>query len=174
MRDADDLLLQELRADDRGLVAFVRFTPGWSRARPVSCSADEEFVVLSGSLEFNGITIAPGSLLRVPAGATRRSISSEHGCVAIAWFHGVPHWRSETLSTSKPNLAPVPLGALPDGSTTYTGETKWTVHHSLSGETASAPCELIDLQTPAWTDLATGIPEPVSKHRHLRRTGRCS
>jgi hypothetical protein len=171
MLHADDLSVHPLRADGRGLTAFVQFVPGWTRHRPVSCTVDEQFVVLAGTLQINDAVAGAGSLVHVPAGTPRTSTSTEEGCLAIAWFGGIPRWHTEEPVPPSP-LLPVALDRLGGGQAVCHGPVTWTVLPELRGGPSARSCELVDLDDPGWTPLLAGAPEPVSAHRHLRRSER--
>src|SRR5690606_31433543 len=60
---------------------FVRDVPG-------GYVDAEEFLVLDGWLELEGVRRVPGHLVHVPAGFVRSHVHTEQGCTALAWFGG--------------------------------------------------------------------------------------
>ncbi|MGY1700532.1 hypothetical protein [Geodermatophilus sp. SYSU D00766] len=86
-------------------VQLVEFPAGWHRPAAGHFPVDEEFVVLRGSLELSGVAVLAGDHALVPAGALRAdSAVGPEGCLAVAWFDGVPEWRR--------GAAPAPSGAI--------------------------------------------------------------
>ena len=77
-------------ADTGACSALMRYPPGWSRKGPEHIRADEEFFVLDGSLEMDGEIYEADSYAFLPAGWTRRSMSSRTGCVLLAFYSHEP------------------------------------------------------------------------------------
>lgn len=71
---------------------LVRFPPGWSRPVTGHYLVDEEFWVIEGDLEMNGIAYAPGAGAQVSAGTPRSATRSADGALTLARFAGPPHW----------------------------------------------------------------------------------
>ena len=78
--------------DDHALRAFVRFPAGWSRPGAGHYMVPEEFLILDGDLSLNGITWETGGYAWIPALRVRSGTHSGIGCLAFAWFGGVPRW----------------------------------------------------------------------------------
>lgn len=70
------------------------FPAGFERTVPGGYAAAEEFLVLDGELELEGRVLRRGDLTVVPAGYPRTAMRSEHGCLILAWFGGMPDFRS--------------------------------------------------------------------------------
>lgn len=86
-------------------VLAVEFPAGWRRPAAGHFLVDEEFLVLRGRLEISGVGVEAGDVAVVPAGALRAgSAAGTEGCLAVAWFGGVPGWR--------PGPAPDPSGPI--------------------------------------------------------------
>ena len=77
---------------DGGFRAFVRFPAGWFRPDVGHYAVAEEFLVLEGELELNGISRKRGDLAWIPAWTLRRDLGSTTGCLVFAWFGGTPRW----------------------------------------------------------------------------------
>ena len=171
MLHADPLQIHSLRRGDTTSVLFVRFSPGWERRGPVSCAAAEEFVVLDGILELNGLLLGPGSVAHVPAGAVRATTSSTAGCTAVAWFLGPPWWDDAAPgSEAAPPLTWHPWDE-PVGADWSTPAATWSRLRPHDSGPDAAGAEAVDLDERAWLPLQVG--EPLLHrpgHRMLRRT----
>ena len=73
-----------------GSSLVLRYPPGWRRTTPEALAADEEFFVLSGSLEINGRTYRDLTYGFLPAGHLRESASSPDGAVVLTFFEHEP------------------------------------------------------------------------------------
>lgn len=69
---------------------LMRYAPGWSREGPEHILADEEFFVIEGALDMDGHRYTADSYAFLPAGWTRHEMSSESGCVVIAFYNCEP------------------------------------------------------------------------------------
>ncbi len=74
-------------------VSLVEFPPGWSRDISGSYAVAEEFVVLRGALEMNGLRHQVGEWVFVPGDARREATRTPEGALALAWFGGIPTWQ---------------------------------------------------------------------------------
>lgn len=77
---------------DHGFRAFVRFPHGWSRPGMGHYPVPEEFIVLEGALALNGHTWRAGGYAWIPAHHARSDTRTPAGCLAFAWFGGLPRW----------------------------------------------------------------------------------
>src|SRR5438067_1465332 len=68
----------------------VRYPPGWGREGPEHVVTDEEFLVLRGGLEINGVLYDELAYGFLPAGHVRRSSSSAQGALVLTFFDGEP------------------------------------------------------------------------------------
>ena len=75
---------------DGACSALMRYPPGWSREGPEHIVADEEFYVLEGSLRMDDQLYAADSYAFLPAGWSRRSMSSAEGCVLLVFYDREP------------------------------------------------------------------------------------
>lgn len=84
--------VRELSVDDEtgGSSLVIRYPPGWQRTGPEHLTTDEEFIVLSGSLEINGRPYDPLAYGFFPAGYVRSSSSSPHGALVLTFFEKEP------------------------------------------------------------------------------------
>lgn len=79
------------RDDETGASSLLlRYPPGWRREEPEHLLADEEFFVLSGSLEINGAHYHDLCYGFFPAGHVRESASSPDGALVLTFFEGEP------------------------------------------------------------------------------------
>lgn len=106
-----------------------RFAPGFERLTLGGFRCSEEFLVLEGELELEGITYVCGDLTVVPAHLLRTEMRSPRGCLLLAWFGGPADFRA-------PDELDGPDGA--DGA---------VVSARTSDRTVSLPCSPVG----AWT-----------------------
>jgi hypothetical protein len=66
------------------------FPRGFERVVPGGYAAAEEFLVLEGELELEGVVYRRGDLTVVPAAYPRTAMRSTGGCRVLAWFAGPP------------------------------------------------------------------------------------
>lgn len=87
-----DVEVRTLSRDEEtgGSSLVLRYPAGWHRDEPEHRLADEEFFVLSGSLEINGNRYHDLCYGFLPAGYVRRSASSANGAVVLTFFENEP------------------------------------------------------------------------------------
>ncbi len=79
------------RDDETGASSLiVRYPPGWQREGPEYLLVDEEFFVLSGSLEINGASYHDLCYGFFPAGHVRERASSPNRSIVLTFFEGEP------------------------------------------------------------------------------------
>jgi hypothetical protein len=74
---------------------ILRIPAGWRHDGPRWLDADEEFMVLDGSLELNGKTLDMDCYAFLPAGTERRHAASADGASIIAFYSKTPAWLSQ-------------------------------------------------------------------------------
>ena len=91
-RSRPGVSVRRLSADDEtgGSSLVIRYPPGWQRMGPEHLTTDEEFIVLSGSLEINGRTYDQLAYGFFPAGYVRTSSSSLQGALVLTFFESEP------------------------------------------------------------------------------------
>ena len=78
---------------DTGAASVILSIPaGWQHDGPRWLNADEEFMVLDGSLELNGKTLDMDCYAFLPAGSERRHAASPNGASIIAFYSKTPDW----------------------------------------------------------------------------------
>jgi hypothetical protein len=77
--------------ENRASVSLVRFPAGWQRPSSGHYTVAEEFVVLEGAVEV-GSTYRAGDYAYLPPRSMRAGSRSPDGCLALAYFSGVPQW----------------------------------------------------------------------------------
>jgi len=82
------LLSIDATAGDSSLI--VRHPAGWRATAAHHLDVDEEFFVLEGAIEINGICYERGCYAHLPKGFTRWKSESPQGCVALTFFSGRP------------------------------------------------------------------------------------
>jgi hypothetical protein len=144
--------------------SLVRFPAGWTR--PVSgwYSADEEILIIEGSLQMSGVAHRTGDYAYVPASYLRSSTSTEDGCLVLAWFSGKPIWQED--SAHGPGYDParlvevtwseLPIQSGPCGYGRCVREEGTASSWILTGEEpirASSPVDLFSLTDRTWTQV---------------------
>ena len=77
--------------DETGAAStMVRYPAGWSRTGPEHLDADEELLVLDGTIEINGVNYTELCYAHLPAGHTRPSASSPGGAVTLTFVSRQP------------------------------------------------------------------------------------
>lgn len=81
-----------LSIDEAGTDAttVVRYPAGWSRPNPEHLTAHEEFLVLDGALEINGIRYEAQHFGFLPAGYVRERAASPEGATVLTMFYDAP------------------------------------------------------------------------------------
>lgn len=92
---------------------LVRYPAGWRREVDEILSEDEEFFVISGSLQVGGQSYQRYSYAHLPAGHFRSGMHSPEGAVVLTFFTGVPEHRA--ASGHSPDLAEERVIAYLDG-----------------------------------------------------------
>lgn len=172
-----DVEIVRLHADPetKASVSLVRFPPGWQRPVDGHYGVHEEIVIVDGQLELTGVTYRPGDYGFVPKGGLRSMTTTPEGCVALAWFSGVPTWTSSSDDDPKgerchATLADLRVGA-PGLLLRQSGEgTCWLASGIADGAVADVDTENVDLTawTWAWTDAGESLP-PVAGPVLVRR-----
>ncbi len=69
---------------------IVKYPPGWRRSVSEHLAAEEEFLILDGSLEVNGVSYSRHGYGCLPALSARQHMSSEGGAVVLTMFSSSP------------------------------------------------------------------------------------
>jgi hypothetical protein len=69
-----------------------QFPRGFERVVAGGYAAAEEFLVLEGELELEGVLYGRGHLTVVPAAYPRTAMRAPDGCRVLAWFGGLPEF----------------------------------------------------------------------------------
>ncbi|MSO65955.1 MAG: hypothetical protein EXQ85_09225 [Alphaproteobacteria bacterium] len=87
-----DLSVKVLSVDDRNgeCSLIVRYPAGWTRAKPQYCEADEEFLVLAGAIEIDGVVYGERSYACLPAGLVRNRVATPAGAVLLTFYNYGP------------------------------------------------------------------------------------
>ena len=85
--------MARLRVEPDGAFwALVRFPPGWARAVTGHYQHEEQFWILEGELEMNGLRYPAGEGETVPSGGERANTATPKGALAVVRFGGPPRW----------------------------------------------------------------------------------
>ena len=161
--------------------SLVRFPAGWERPVDGNYSVDEEILVLDGELIVTGVSYTPGVYGWIARGGLRRLSATPTGCVALAWFSGIPTWSSTAddlattpsvridLNNARPGSSPSPFGAMGRRIRESTAGSCWSVsgppHHRASSDT-----EVFDLKDRRWCRVDAGETPPLWPGRLLVRS----
>lgn len=124
---------------------IARFPAAWILRSPFSLSCDEEFFVLQGSFEANGICYGKGDYAYFPAGLVRDGVKSETGCDVLSFFESdlfviqpgelsadtemeisrLPSGEMDWSAATDPNVASSLIGRKLLRPDTATGERTW-------------------------------------------------
>ncbi len=86
-------------AETGACTCLTRYAPGWSREGDEFMSATEEFYVLEGAIEINGIQFGTDHYGYLPRGVLRRTMSSPQGAVVLTFFDAQPDTHPVTADT---------------------------------------------------------------------------
>lgn len=143
--------------DDFALLA--RFPVGFVRDEPGGYHAAETFLVLEGSMEFDGRVVTPGDLTHVPAECLRVRMATEEGCTALAFFSGPATFLApDELGECRLEISTVRVPGAAPGTLHSTPEAEWTVDEEADGEA-------VDLRMTRWAFDGQGVTGPVLSRR---------
>lgn len=149
--------------------AIVRFPQGWLRDVRGAYASAEEFVLLDGTLEMNGLRHVPGRAVRVPQHGVRWHTESPGGALALAWFSGPAKWeRVDEHADDETTVAhwddadeePSPLATPGRRLWQADGHELWYVT-DLAPTPAPADTEVLalDARAYAWVERGKPLPE---------------
>ena len=81
--------------DDGACTCLIRYAPGWARQADEYLDTAEEFYVLDGELEVNGLTFKADHYGHIPKYALRHSMSTRGGAVVLTFFDAQPQFHTE-------------------------------------------------------------------------------
>lgn len=90
IRPGVDSKVLSLDAEDGACSLLVRYPSGWRCERSGALSADEEFLVLSGTLAVGGRVYGEYAYAHLPAGYERGPMDCANGAVALTFFSRQP------------------------------------------------------------------------------------
>ncbi len=153
------------------LTMLARFPAGFARLTAGGYEATEEFLVVHGKLEFEGVTYGRGALTYIPARHLRTRMVAPGGCTVLAWWGG----SAEFLLAERLD-EPVDDGitsVVPDadcgGKVLSAGGATWTTHLTVPGEPLTDG-DFVDLALTRWQRAAAPVPlAPPFLHRSATR-----
>lgn len=134
------------------VATLCRFPAGFRRDVVGGYLAAEEFLMLDGKLELEGVIYQRGDLVFVPASYKRTRAVVPHGCTVLAWFSGLADFiTAEKLNESDPGpIRATSVFELSDSEVMTTSHSKWTYlgqgRPVISGENV----ELITTDLSTW------------------------
>ncbi|GAA0715588.1 hypothetical protein Drose_23750 [Dactylosporangium roseum] len=153
--------IELVRLDSTGdtFAILGRFPAGFERVRPGGYLAGEEFIVLTGFLDLEGVRRHPGDLTYVPPRFLRTDMRAPEGCTVLAWFGGPAVFRpAEQLDGAvMDGIVTVSVKGAAAGPLLSTPGADWVVH--APGEPVTeAEGDSVDVGLTWWHRLAAGAP----------------
>jgi hypothetical protein len=150
----------------RSSIGFVRFPAGWERPTDGHYPVDEELVVLDGELHLTGTVYRAGEYGWVPGGGLRRATATPTGCLALAYFSGIPMWVESGEDRPWEPRQQLKLASVPSGLLRRSSTGSCEFHDGLGPEVVAAadhPREVVTvgLDGLRWTWQLIGAGEPL-------------
>jgi hypothetical protein len=142
------------------LSMLARFPAGFARLAPGGYAATEEFLVIDGALDFEGVRHARGSLVHVPAAFLRTSLVSPDGRTVLAWWGGPAEFLSvdRLRDPVQEGLIALEVASAGPGTILSAGLVTWTRHES--GAPPPAVGDAVDLALTRWHRTTARPPDP--------------
>ncbi len=150
-----------LQSSPGTLSMLARFPVGFARLTPGGYAATEEFLVIEGELEFEGVRHMPGSLAFIPARFLRTSLVAPGGCTVLAWWGGPAEFlpADRLVEHVRDGMTAVDVPSAPPGLLLSAGPVTWRRH--LPGDaTPSAGADVVDLALTRWHRTSARPPSP--------------
>jgi hypothetical protein len=162
--------------------SLVRFPGDWGRSVDCFYAVHEEIIVLEGELAVSGVSYTPGVYGFIPTAALRFASSTPGGCLALAWFGGIPLGLTEDeaaqrvvppslrhdLHTEHLHTDQSPLGPLGTRLRSSEQGSCWLVD-GVDGGTAGFAVEVLHIPTWKWTRVEAGAALPNLEGRTILR-----
>lgn len=151
---------------------LCRFPPGFERAVPGGYLVAEEFLVLSGELELEGVLYSPGCLTVIPACYLRQHMSAQGEVTVLAWFGGPAVFRAPAElgdSAIAGDIISVQVTADSSRELLRTSEARWTLREFTGEAEPVVGSDLIDLGLQAWRHVSDENPFRELRGSHVER-----
>jgi hypothetical protein len=162
--------------------SLVRFPGDWGRSVDCFYAVHEEIVVLEGELLVSGVSYTAGVYGFIPTAALRFASATPGGCLALAWFGGIPLGLTDEeaaqrvvpsslrhdLRTEHLHTDQSPVGPLGTKLRTSEQGSCWLVDR-LAGGIAGFAVEVLHIPTWEWSRVEVGEELPVLEGRTILR-----
>lgn len=149
------------------LTMVARFPAGFERLVPGGYEASEEFLVLDGEIELEGVAYARGALTFLPPRYLRTGMVSPGGCTVLAWWGGSAEFlpASRLSGAVREGLVSVVPDATSAGEVLSASGAAWTAHPTAPAEPLGDG-DVVDLALTRWQRVgAPGSVGPPFLHR---------
>lgn len=153
------------------LTMLARFPAGFARLTPGGYEVSEEFLVVDGEIELEGVTYGRGALTYIPARHLRTRMSAADGCTVLAWWGGPAEFRTADVldGAVRDGIVSVRPDAARAGEVLSAGGAGWTTHLAVPAEPLGAG-DVVDLALTHWQRVAAPAPvSPPFLHRSAPR-----
>ncbi len=169
-----NLPLELVRLESAGdtFAILGRFPAGFERPIPGGYACAEEFLVLDGGLELEGMRLARGALCFIPAHHVRAPMRAPRGCTVLAWFSGPAIFRPAEDLDSAPaaDIAMAAVQAAPTGTRLlHTTESDWDIIDAERLAAWTLPVDLVDLALTTWARVGPEAPRDLPPGMLLAR-----
>lgn len=151
----------------RARTLVVLFPRGWERFQTGFYEADEEFIVLEGSLRMCGITYDSGDWGFIPERFGRYDMSVVEPTLVLARFFGPARWVFDEVHEEQPMHRVLSASVFGDASPLGSGtasvlrlDEAWLVNEVPAGVAADSDTELLSLRDHSWSLTPAGQPLP--------------
>ena len=143
------------------LTMLARFPVGFARLTPGGYAVSEEFLVIEGELEFEGVRRGPGSLAFIPARFLRTSLVAPGGCTVLAWWGGPAEFvAADRLDRPvREGLTSVDVLSSQQGPLLHAEGASW-VHQPPGAPAPTADADVVDLAMTRWHRASARQPAP--------------
>ncbi len=156
--------LVPLQSSGPTFAILCRFPAGFERPGPGGYQVSEDFLVLDGLLQLEGITIERGTVCSVPAGYVRTMMRTSGGCTVLAWFGGPPDYRSADELSGQPGQGLRAVRVLHDVTARpllRAAQATWRIVDAAMLTPLERPVDIVDLELRTWYLVGPGGPPPV-------------
>ncbi len=154
------------------LAILGRFPAGFERSEAGGYDVAESFIVLSGALHLEGMTASRGTLCFLPAGLSRSPMRAPQGCLVLAWFGGLAHFRPARQLTA-PAEGAMSAVQIPrkevDSPVLVTSDATWWIVHARDIDSFRGEVDVVDLALTSWARVTPGATPVMSSGPLLAR-----
>lgn len=137
------------------LTMLAHFPAGFARLTPGGYEGTEEFLVVDGELEFEGVSYGRGSLTYIPARHLRTRMVTPGGCTVLAWWGGSAEFlpADQLGGAVEDGIVSTVPDASSRGQVLSAGRATWTTHLTVPAEPPTEG-DCVDLALTRWQRAA--------------------